>query len=1055
MKLISQLLNKLSLVSYKDSSGPTATLVALVLTVVVLVLCCFMVLRIDKKLVFTIDAVELGDTHTVTVGENSGVSMQGVPHDYLKISYADGTFTWEVNEQYHDSLQYFKINNDNPNKHTIRDDASQLIQLRLPLGEGQTKQLTFTGAEIWQDWRQFKRQKDVQLRHFAVRHQLQTDSVSHADSLLLMAQLQKHDVRSFLENNDGSIVLVILDELTQLTDGDSTYHYARRGTASHDGAHSGHCKVQFFGVADNCYMDSGGESGYFEIGGVNYVMKPTVKLTSWGAGHVMLSHDKGNLTLRFPRPVTYVGSVDSLRKKSESSSGIITLKQDNRSYPTKSDLYLPAFSGAINFDLCNIELFHDGDSIVLSDNNRHTTLVRNGKTAFLPTALVPTLQRTTLQSGSDRLHCRSGYINGGYVFSYLWLSLLTYFVLLLLIWIPGSPLRVSGRQVRTLYNQKQVSHYPAYLSMLLTAGMCYCVCKTLITLKLSYTYPYFEKLTGITPVASALMLLLFFSLAMLINSPLLHIHSKPTRSTGRWILWAVCTLLCGGLAGAFFCLLDPAVSQHTLLSYFEGEVYSPWPWKWLDAYGINDTHRSVVYALLFTEVGVLLVWAVLNVGWHPISKHFDQLFAKWGRWSEKVSGKVGRFWHRHAQLPTPKELAVKPSDNKVLRYLKGCPRRVPLALLLLVGAFLALAIIGWSKVVMVMALALALVVVLFDFVHDALTGALKILFPGHMLLLVVLALIGNRFGNFGTAFITLLVILGMTHALSQVKIEKDGKSRHTLFSEMFFITGAYICGAMVGDNGYMTNYLGFVMCLVSFYFLLERPRAFSGDVKREASRERKWVNRLLIFVAAMVLTLPLLCSMIFSPDKVDYNRLTRRVLLYSNFEDLERNGYRYNESDAEFMVIMSHYMQERSTDDPLSNDIHFLHPSISTGQSPVVLNDLSAPAAFFGAYGTVPTTLVFFLLLFLLIWLVMQYSLSYVDSLRPQLTKAMQWRLLAMFMWVGTSFYIYLSYIDGLPYTGRLNPGLGVDAVGEALESAILLAFMAAMTCRKKQSFSL
>ena len=330
MKLISQLLNKLSLVSYKDSSGPTATLVALVLTVVVLVLCCFMVLRIDKKLVFTIDAVELGDTHTVTVGENSGVSMQGVPHDYLKISYADGTFTWEVNEQYHDSLQYFKINNDNPNKHTIRDDESQLIQLRLPLGEGQTKQLTFTGAEIWQDWRQFKRQKDVQLRHFAVRHQLQTDSVSHADSLLLMAQLQKHDVRSFLENNDGSIVLVILDELTQLTDGDSTYHYARRGTASHDGAHSGHCKVQFFSVADNCYMDSGGESGYFDIGGVNYVMKPTVKLTSWGAGHVMISHDKGNLTLRFPRPVTYVGSVDSLRKKSESSSGIITLKQDNR-----------------------------------------------------------------------------------------------------------------------------------------------------------------------------------------------------------------------------------------------------------------------------------------------------------------------------------------------------------------------------------------------------------------------------------------------------------------------------------------------------------------------------------------------------------------------------------------------------------------------------------------------------------------------------------------------------------------------------------------------------
>jgi hypothetical protein len=57
-----------------------------------------------------------------------------------------------------------------------------------------------------------------------------------------------------------------------------------------------------------------------------------------------------------------------------------------------------------------------------------------------------------------------------------------------------------------------------------------------------------------------------------------------------------------------------------------------------------------------------------------------------------------------------------------------------------------------------------------------------------------------------------------------------------------------------------------------------------------------------------------------------------------------------------------------------------------------------------------------------------------------------------MFMWVGTSLYIYLSYIDWLPFTGRLNPGLGVDAVGEALETAILLAFMAAAGFKKKSS---
>jgi hypothetical protein len=58
-----------------------------------------------------------------------------------------------------------------------------------------------------------------------------------------------------------------------------------------------------------------------------------------------------------------------------------------------------------------------------------------------------------------------------------------------------------------------------------------------------------------------------------------------------------------------------------------------------------------------------------------------------------------------------------------------------------------------------------------------------------------------------------------------------------------------------------------------------------------------------------------------------------------------------------------------------------------------------------------------------------------------------------MFMWVGTSLYIYLSYIDWLPFTGRLNPGLGVDAVGEALETAILLAFMASVGCNMRNYY--
>ena len=62
-----------------------------------------------------------------------------------------------------------------------------------------------------------------------------------------------------------------------------------------------------------------------------------------------------------------------------------------------------------------------------------------------------------------------------------------------------------------------------------------------------------------------------------------------------------------------------------------------------------------------------------------------------------------------------------------------------------------------------------------------------------------------------------------------------------------------------------------------------------------------------------------------------------------------------------------------------------------------------------------------------------------------------RWRVLAVLMWVGTSVYLYLSYIGMVPFTGRLNPGFGVDSVGEMLESAILLAFMTATALRNEQ----
>lgn len=279
-------------------------------------------------------------------------------------------------------------------------------------------------------------------------------------------------------------------------------------------------------------------------------------------------------------------------------------------------------------------------------------------------------------------------------------------------------------------------------------------------------------------------------------------------------------------------------------------------------------------------------------------------------------------------------------------------------------------------------------------------------------------------------------------------VEQEGLQPLEVLWQMLFISAVYIVCSMIGDNGYMTNYLGFIAAFISFYFIMRIP-GWHNILRGRISKYTR--NHLVIYavlISIIMVFLPAICSVCVNPKDVNYNRFARRIMLYSNFDKLQEAGYRYTETDAEFMVIMNHAMQQSDGGDPLSNDYHMLHPSVSTGQSPVVLNDLSMPLAFFGAYGTWLTTALFFLLLIALVSLVMNHTLTFRVTHGYNLTNEMQWRLLAIFMWAGTSVYIYVSYLGWIPFTGRLIPGYGVDAVGEALETSLLLAFMASVTCK-------
>ena len=929
-------------------SFPTYPLVIVALAIV-FGLCYWMASKVERKVAITIDGIEIANAQSITAGKNSGICFHQVPHDYIEITQCGESFRWEINSIYQDSLQYYKVNNINPNKHAVRNDSQQKISITLPpyaVNTQDTVRLSLTGAEVWTLWNTFKKQKDVLIRWFAIKHQLERAGCSDSDSLKWLAHLQNNGVRSFFHKTGNQIDLVILDRYTTI---DDTIRYARNGQTSTLADTARHCKLQFFAIGDYCYRDEEPEEGYFHINGVNYVMKPYVKTTEWGAGHAMITSTNSGLRVSYPRPITFVASVDSLRALSNHSSGIITLKQNNSAVPAKGDLYLPEFSNAINFDLCNVEFFHQDDSITLRDNNYQVSTIRN------PRALVPAFSKVTLRSGEDKLFVRTGFINRSFVNSYLLLPLIVWAILVVFIWLPISPFKIPYSYLADYYNTDQIRKYPVYLTVLITTCLAYCCCKSLIALKLSYTYPYFEKLTGIIPMSTSLMMLLLFSLAMILNTHLLHIRN----TWHRWSGGIICAIILGFLYYVFFGMMDSQISDGMLQSYLQSETGFSSFKQWFESGAIQDTHRSVVYALFAVETIALLFWLVLNLIW----KRIESL-------AELVQN--GRPW--------------------------------------------------WITL----------------FIH---IGILAIIF-----------LVGKILGNFSTAIITFLVIIGLCDALSQFtnRLNKGG-SMHIglLLSGMFVVTIVYIIAAFLSDFGYMTNYIGFFLFFLFTFWIVKRPETTHDRKAYESLKtENRWVYGLLSVFALIAMMLTFICHWYFDTEKVNYTRYARRIMLFTDFSDLKKSGYRYNESDAEFMVIMSHYMQNSDSHDPLSNDSHALHPSISTGQSPVVLNDLSVPVAFIGSYGWM-ATIVFFGLLAILAWLVMRYCMEHIVD-EAYLTTAMQWRILALFMWVSTSIYIYLSYHSWLPFTGRLNPGFGVDAVGEALETAILLAFMASITCKKR-----
>lgn len=918
---------------------------------ILIAVCILLFMQIDDRVVMHVDNFEMtSNTHAFTVGDESDVCFDKVPHDYLEVFVEKDSIRWQVNERYRntDSLWYYKINDKNPNLHDLSEDD----RITISFSDGESEAAVISVRDISEMLKGVDNQY-VMLRYVLGKKQVELDTTFQQGYDFFKDRGIKSFVyrkkEGLLGKKLGECQLVILDNRTTLHHDNKEIRYAMTGS---DSQYGGKVKVQFFRMAPAAYMEKKVNRKCFAIKGVNYIAKPVVVSTEWGAGHVLVERkEEDKLICYFPKPITYVERVEELKSTSEKSSGLLTYHQDDGGFPTSNMLSIPAFSGQVSADICNLRFL--GDTI-LCDNK-----------PLRSSHWLPTFEKTTAGINGE-IGVRVGLLDRSFLWSCITFPLIILFgcMGLMLLMLPKIYYDNSNK-----FEGRWMDSLPTYIPAIFLICFAYIICKVMIAMKLGFTYPYFENVFGVNMVSVCLMLLLVLGISFIINWRFVLAERDFGKKKAEKIKkfekiwpWLFPIFHLAGLAG--MCVVfNKMIDGHfysVLRSYLPGEanteIYSmsSWKfWKWNNMTGMNDTFFNIPYALLLVNFLVLVFTVVMVLFCEKVDVVFEkanQKFKNYGAWPFILGGGVA------------------------------------------------------------------------------------------ILLCCILP------GNFATALITLLVIVFMSGAFRAVKLGKH-MSFYKAMGCYLAISILFLSSAIIGghDYGYITNFVGFIFFSFFTYFIT--LKLFEPDSNKE-------FRGLLVAFGVSIVILVLAGRCYIRHSDSNSERSHRRVSMLINWGEYANSGKRYAESDAEFIRVMQHYMfngKEFVATDPLSNDDHILHPSISTGQASVIQNDVSIQGCFFGAYGWV-TYVVYFGLLALLCWLVVKNAVYPVVSLskgeRENITigigRWVYWRTLAMFMWVGTSLYLFLSYCGVLPFTGRLNPGFGVDSVGEVLETSILIAFMLA-----------
>ena len=951
------------------------TFFSIVILIILSIICVCSFFKIDDRIVLHIDDFSLNKDYEspITVGRNSDIVFNKIPNDYMEILVEKDSVRWTINEKYHDqdSLLYYKINEKNPNKYTLQ--SSDVVFVRL--NDNPVEKICVDDLKTLL--------KKCESKYVMLNSIIAKKHYNSSPEESVEKYVKDRNIKSFLYSEDGkwkTYNLVILDTSTTIKRDDDVIAYKMEGCYALDEKTA---KVQFLQMASSLYRNEKVDNEYFNINGVNYTAKPNVLTTEWRAGHISIKREnERKVRVYFQKPITYVERVEDLKNMASLSSGVLTYRQRDDSFPIGNNLTVPAFSNAVSTDVCSLKL--SNDSIYCEET-------------YLPHVWKWTPQFNKYSVGAqNNVSARIGYIDNNFLWACLFWPILVF-----VICISGCLLVFNTNKLKEPDSQFSgaAKSFRGYSFLIFFVALVYSVCRIMISVKLAYTFPFFEKVFAVAVVDACLIILLVYGLTLLLNhkfvsAELIRFDSVDYPETflgkikrirrpmvGLFVFFMgfiICSLL--------FHIMNSTYSDSVLQSYLSGEVIrhdnirncSSWNiTAWSNRNGMSDLFFNIPYTLILANVLVFGASILIMIHDYRIRKGKGNLKCKVLNILEKCN------WTK----------TICNWIKKITEFFLKAEKWV-----------------DESK---------KPIIYIFRFI---------LVYVSPSALICFFRLLS---GNFATVFVTLFVVLLICWTVSHIEYKKCGNFWMSALLSLFIFV-IYMLVALVGghDDGYITNAIG-LFCFLAIIYSISSKAEFESDWNNKG-RWMLWLSPLFAVGIVWVYA-----GLFVSPKDINYNRKDRRLNLMANYKEYSESGFRYADTDAEFMRIMRHYMFSKNASDPLSNEDHILHMSISNGQSPVILNDVSIQSGFFSSYGWWMYVVFFGLLVVL--------AITVSESVLAKQGHIGQWslrRLLAMLMWVGTSIYLILSYVGALPFTGRLNPGYGVDSVGEALESALLLAFM-------------